>query len=150
MTIVKGNSCKRGHDGRRYTGGECVQCHSDASKRMAATPEGKEKKRLAYWKTGGKETRQARNLKANYGITIDQYNIMLLNQNNCCAICKGIAGGSSKRFHVDHDHQTGAIRGLLCYKCNMGLGSFDDNPNNLASAISYLYRQSKSTLTCRI
>lgn len=55
-----------------------------------------------------------------YGITLEQYNVILHNQNNCCALC-GVPEKSDVRgFHlaVDHDHDTQEVRGLLCYPCN--------------------------------
>ena len=70
-----------------------------------------------------------------YGITEEEYNILLEKQRFGCAIC----GGCGKRpLAVDHDHATGIIRGLLCDSCNIGLGNFQDSPNLLNLAIQYL------------
>jgi hypothetical protein len=68
------------------------------------------------------------------------YNHILAEQENCCAICGSTATGSKNKgqFSVDHDHITGKIRGLLCTRCNTGLGSFRDNKEFLRKAISYL------------
>lgn len=75
----------------------------------------------------------------NYGITRDEYTALLAAQKGVCAICGGDPGTSrGGRFHVDHDHETGEVRGLLCASCNQGLGSFRDNPDYLAAAIRYL------------
>lgn len=73
-----------------------------------------------------------------YGITIEQYEILLKNQNGGCAICFSPTGSNGKRLSVDHNHETGEVRGLLCDDCNTGLGKFKDNPNLLAIAINYL------------
>lgn len=78
-------------------------------------------------------------LKRQYGITIEDYNRMLKDQNGVCFICQK----ESKNFWgtqpaVDHCHKTGKIRGLLCDKCNKGLGQFNDNPELLQKAIKYL------------
>lgn len=74
--------------------------------------------------------------KFNYGITIDDYERMLDEQNGACAICKNPADGSA--LHVDHCHETAKVRGLLCKKCNLGLGFFKDSPHLLNSAAEYL------------
>jgi hypothetical protein len=104
-------------------------------------PELREKKRLAYWKEGGREDRRARNLKRNYGLTIEQYDALLAQQSGRCAIC-GDRGENhnSKRLVVDHNHRTDAIRALLCLTCNLGLGGFKDDPERLKKAIEYLTR----------
>lgn len=78
-------------------------------------------------------------LKTTYGITLEQYYSMLKAQNNCCAICAAKKpGGRTKLFFIDHCHTTGKVRGLLCMRCNTGLGLFLDNPKFLSSAINYL------------
>jgi len=74
-------------------------------------------------------------LKSKYGLTIEQYDIILESQNGVCKIC---GGANPKRFAVDHDHKTGKIRGLLCSMCNGGLGLFRDNIDFLKKAIEYL------------
>ena len=73
-----------------------------------------------------------------YGITIEKYEILLAEQNGCCAICLAVTGSDGKRLAVDHNHETGEVRGLLCDNCNTGLGMFKDNPSLLAKAINYL------------
>lgn len=76
-----------------------------------------------------------------YGITPEQYDEMLVAQGGCCALC-----GSSDpqavfdRFHIDHSHETGRVRGLLCAKCNLGLGSLGDTVESLQRAIDYIKR----------
>ena len=84
---------------------------------------------------------RASHLKAKYGLTLGQFNLMLANQNGCCSICGGPPlGGSGKTFHVDHDHSTGQIRGLLCGHCNTGLGLLGDSREGLLAASEYLAR----------
>jgi len=73
-----------------------------------------------------------------YGITVEEYEILLAEQNNGCAICKAPTGADGKRLAVDHNHETGEVRGLLCDNCNTGLGMFKDNPSLLAISINYL------------
>lgn len=74
-------------------------------------------------------------LKHRFGITQFDYFEMLKEQEGVCAICKL---KYEKHLHVDHDHETGEIRGLLCKQCNHGLGNFKDNPTYLKNAIEYL------------
>lgn len=74
-----------------------------------------------------------------YGITRKDYNEMLWSQGGVCAICgTDTIGRGHKYFHVDHDHKTGSVRGLLCDLCNRGLGYFKDSPAFLERAADYL------------
>lgn len=76
-----------------------------------------------------------------YGISPEQYEAMTAAQGGVCAIC-GTAEwmGKDQRPHVDHDHVTGAFRGLLCMECNIGLGKFAHDPARLRAAADYLER----------
>lgn len=76
-------------------------------------------------------------LMRKYGIGIIEFEKMLEAQGGACAICRG-QESESRPLSVDHDHDTGKVRGLLCQKCNRGLGLFGDNVSNLASAFLYL------------
>jgi len=79
-----------------------------------------------------------RNLLKQYGITLKDYNSLILKQKGKCLIC-GIPQEDLKQgLHVDHDHKTGEIRGLLCGSCNGGLGLFKDNIILLRKAIKYI------------
>lgn len=73
-----------------------------------------------------------------YGLTPAMYDAMLVAQGNCCAICRSRSPAGKKYFHVDHDHATGRVRGLLCFRCNSGLGNFKDDPRSLRAAAAYL------------
>ena len=75
-----------------------------------------------------------------YGITRDDYETMLKVQNGKCAICSSISSGwiRSDKFCIDHCHETGIIRGLLCHPCNIALGKAGDNIQGLTRMISYL------------
>lgn len=73
-----------------------------------------------------------------YGITEDQYNQFLSDQNNKCAICHTDEPGGKGGWHVDHNHDTGIVRGLLCHKCNVGLGHFNDDSILIDRASKYL------------
>lgn len=78
-----------------------------------------------------------------YGLTQKDYQQMLDKQGGSCAICPRIEpGGNGLHFHIDHDHSTGRVRGLLCSDHNIGLGSFHDSVAELEAAIKYLQQQS--------
>ena len=62
---------------------------------------------------------------------------MLALQNNCCAICH-VGFVNNEIPHVDHNHENGSVRGLLCGPCNRGIGLMRDNPENLINAAAYL------------
>ncbi len=78
-----------------------------------------------------------------YGITIDDFKKILLDQCNCCAICYLKFSDYQRLIHVDHCHVSGVVRGLLCSKCNLALGHFKDKESNLISALSYLRNSPK-------
>lgn len=77
------------------------------------------------------------NIKRRYGISSEEYDILLETQNGVCKICKQECD-TGRRLCVDHCHATGRIRGLLCNACNTGLGSFRDSIKLLSKAIGYL------------
>lgn len=82
----------------------------------------------------------AKSVLAVYDLTEDQFIALREKQGNRCSIC-GQTPHAPERFHIDHDHATGAIRGLLCRHCNSGLGFFKDDVGRLAAAIGYLSRR---------
>jgi hypothetical protein len=69
-----------------------------------------------------------------YGVTAEQYEAMYEGQGGRCAIC----GGEFDVLCVDHDHDTGAVRGLLCRPCNVGIGYLRDDPDRVEAAAGYL------------
>lgn len=82
----------------------------------------------------------ASQIKRRYGLTIEQYTQILDSQNQVCAIClrSDVGRINSRRLFVDHDHKTGRVRGILCYKCNTLIGHALDSPEILKKAIVYL------------
>lgn len=92
------------------------------------------------------------NLAKNYGLTVADYNALLRAQGGVCAVCgKGepnAHGRTGKQFAlaVDHCHETGRVRGLLCQKCNRAIGLLGDDPVLMRRAISYLLRHRKDTV----
>jgi hypothetical protein len=75
-------------------------------------------------------------LRRRYGITSADVDTLIEAQGGTCAVCPG------KPEHVDHDHETGRVRGILCFNCNQALGNVRDNPTVLKGLIDYLHRHS--------
>jgi hypothetical protein len=81
-------------------------------------------------------------LRRDYGINIDRFEQMVEDQEGRCAICGNPP--TAKGLHVDHHHDSGIVRALLCGPCNMGLGQFRDDPAILRAAADYLERHAGS------
>ena len=88
-----------------------------------------------------KEQERERHLSVKYGISQEVYNHMYDLQKGACKICRK----NFPKLHVDHCHETGNVRGLLCGSCNRGLGLLQDDITNLTYAITYL----ESSRNCR-
>lgn len=97
-----------------------------------------------------RETYRNQQLRKNFGITLDDYRAMLTEQQGLCRICNQaetkIRAGRLIALAVDHDHVTGAIRGLLCNNCNHGLGHFKDSPDLLRRAALYIENHTQAQL----
>ena len=96
-----------------------------------------------YAKQCGKcayERQRVMKLTYKYDITQEQYHEMYAEQNGCCKICGIHESRCAKRLHVDHCHDTGRVRGLLCAKCNTSIGQFEREPDRLLRAYDYLTR----------
>jgi Recombination endonuclease VII len=106
---------KRMRDGRHAY---CKPCHN---------ARGKESKQRLY---GGS---RHYHLTRRYGISAAEFDELVCDQNGVCPICS-----KPKPEHVDHDHATGRVRGILCFNCNGGLGQFGDDPERLVRAQVYL------------
>lgn len=86
-----------------------------------------------------KRTNRKRSLKYNHGLTLEEYEQLLRKQDNKCAICETSSPGTRHGvFHVDHNYETGYVRGLLCHPCNLMLGNAKDNLTTLNRAVQYL------------
>ena len=89
------------------------------------------------------QKRRDTTLRRKYGLGIEEFNEILKNQGGVCAICGRVESGSNgwgryENLHVDHVSESGAIRGLLCFHCNTGIGHFNHDPDVLRIAITYL------------
>lgn len=93
------------------------------------------------WRSNNKETISFYVVKYKYGVTQEIYDEMLIDQNFSCAICEIHVSNLKRRLVIDHCHKTNKVRGLLCSKCNIGLGHFNDNIKSLSKAIGYLYNK---------
>lgn len=102
--------------------------------------------RARAWREKNKETLftygRAAQMKHRFGITLEDYAAMHDQQNGRCAICRkpetAKKGGKVYMLCIDHCHKTGEIRGLLCRKCNSGIGLLKDDPKLIQSALDYL------------
>lgn len=79
-----------------------------------------------------------RHLRRSYGITIKDYDKMFESQGGTCAICGRPETAKGRSLAVDHSHDTGEVRGLLCHACNTSIGKFRENREWLLKAIKYL------------
>ena len=106
----------------------CISCEKEANSE--------------YHKSGQRGNRKAYNrnfqLQKKFGLTLSDYNQMMLEQLFMCAICGAEETEEDRLLSVDHDHETGEVRALLCGKCNRGLGMFKDDPELLRTAANYL------------
>jgi hypothetical protein len=91
--------------------------------------------------TERKQKMRSAHLYRTYGITLEEYEHIHKAQNGCCGICQiNESDAPRKVLSVDHCHDTGQIRGLLCDRCNLGVGMLGDNLNSLQKAVDYLRR----------
>lgn len=126
MTAKLPVEVKRTHNTERYL----VWAKENRTKANANTKKWRQKNREHYLAQKRKWM-----LKGKYGITPAQFEDMAIAQEYKCAICEQLP---NNKLHVDHDHKTGKIRGLLCARCNLGIGSFEDNTGLLLKAVKYL------------
>ena len=98
------------------------------------------------WLRKNPEGKRRYNLLYRFKLTLDQYNALLQKQREVCCICKQPEKIKKRdkiiALTVDHDHNTGKIRGLLCSRCNVALGQFSDSISLLKAAIAYLKKHS--------
>lgn len=122
-----GHKCKCGQSVETGNTWECRACKRASAKRWAT-------------KNPSKIASKARvqNLRRRYGIGVEAYEALLAAQNGKCAICGRLP--RMRRLAVDHDHQTGRIRGLLCMPCNMALGKLGDDVAGVTKALNYLLK----------
>ena len=119
-------------DGKYGVGAQCKSCINAAQTRPKKPKRTKEETKNLY---------KSRAFFKKYGIHRSDFDLLRAKQDNKCAICKGNLE-NNKKSHMDHCHASGKLRGVLCTKCNVGLGMFQDNMENLKSAVKYLKKYS--------
>ena len=125
LTEFYGDPAKSG--GRNY---ECKECT---------------KARVAASNKANPDKQRDRHLRRSYGITLAQFNRMVLAQGSTCACCgTDKPGGKHNQWCVDHDHLTGAVRELLCKDCNIVLGIVQDCPEHLHQMMTYIVKHNES------
>jgi hypothetical protein len=143
QTYCKSCSKEKYEESRRVSRLKCY--HKDPEKTKTRNREwnnkNKDKRRIQskryYLKN--KEKVHEWHMQYSYGITRENREEILKSQNDSCAIC-GKPANNVDEFDVDHCHNTGTVRGLLCHKCNTGIGFFEDDPELLTKAIQYLVK----------
>lgn len=135
---------------------DCIPCNLAAKRARTALDPEANRARARRWKRENPERARAKQreyldsgqkqiwdrqsyLKRKYGITIAEYDRMFEEQNGVCAIC-GEPRPEERTLHIDHDHETGVIRALLCFRCNNALGDFREEYELFQRAADYLDR----------
>ena len=151
LTDFSGDSAARA--GRRP---ECKSCTGARRAAWYAENRDREIQRVQDWRRANKERsdnyqRERRqrpdvkrreregHLRRKYGMTLEQYDALLLSQGGGCGICGRRPEGRFS-LHVDHDHETGVVRGILCFRCNNAVGDLQNDPTLARAVAAYLDR----------
>lgn len=118
----------------------------DACQKARSRESGRKHQKASRAKSGHKEKYRAWSLRKKYKMTLEDFHDRLAAQNGACAICKRTDPGWRKDWHIDHDHKTERVRGILCQACNLLLGMSKDNIELLQNAIEYLKMASHCSL----
>lgn len=119
---------------------QCKSCISKYNK-MRWKVDPKHRERIYSYRDKNKNFKKYQrdyNLEKLYGITQAEYEALLARQNGGCAVCGEFIPHRGPHMPIDHDHETGLVRGIVCNKHNRGIGLFNDNPDLLRSAAEYL------------
>lgn len=127
----------------------CKQCNAANLRRIHHQDPATRKSQMTLWRKNNPELYLKQQLKQ-YNLSLCEFIEIKVAQNDSCAICHTPENLLSTRLRVDHCHETGNIRGLLCDNCNKGLGHFKDNIQSLLNAAAYLQNNNpKLTLICK-
>ena len=137
-TYFTGTPCKQGHTSdRRTITGQCLVCEKSTKRRYYASPKGAALRK--------KHDTSFRRKESRHGLPRGWYNKQIIKQKGLCALCSEQLV-FDRTVHIDHDHRCCSkrrgcllcVRGLLCKKCNTGLGIFGDSPERLRAAAEYI------------
>lgn len=117
---------------------DCVDCLAKRNKKYYSSNKEQIAKTSKEWAQKNKDKIRNANLQKKFGISLEEKNQLFNTQKKCCAICKAVKNNKNRDWDVDHCHETGVVRGILCSNCNRALGLFQDNPEILLNAYSYL------------
>jgi hypothetical protein len=119
---------------RRANKGKVAQCKRRYFLQNREAIRQHQKEYMATRRVEASEYRRRWNLAKRYGITMEQYADIWERQGQVCGVC----GQQPKKAVVDHDHKTGAVRGILCVRCNVSIGSLGDSVEGVTRAVRYL------------
>ncbi len=122
----------------RLTSGRYSRRYCDDCLRERNRISGREAKRKDRARPGYKAKYREWFLRKTYGIGMAELNEIIERQGSACAVCRAVFSGWSKKWHVDHCHETNRVRGVLCQLCNHLLGNAKDSTQILLSAVEYL------------
>jgi hypothetical protein len=119
----------------------CLWCRADISHLRAHARYCSNSCNARGWRRDNPGRHRALRIRSIYGIEMDEFDELLGRQGYACAICRTTEpSGNGVGWNIDHNHDTGQVRGILCPLCNQGLGQFRDDPAVLHAAIDYLLR----------
>jgi hypothetical protein len=118
----------------------CARCNNDLAIDSFHRRRDRIDGRESCCKTCRVESVTRRKLKYLYGLYPEDVKALIADQGGLCAICQRVLSVNSKQVHVDHDHATNRVRGILCHRCNLALGLLDDDANVVKAALEYLLR----------
>ena len=119
---------------------ECKACQKAYVKKWYVANREQQKVYNKKWQVANRERQRDYHLNHKYGLSPEDYNALFEAQAGCCAICGRHESELKQKLHVDHDHVTGEIRGLLCRGCNTAIGLLCDDPDTIDKASDYIRR----------
>lgn len=130
--------CRRGHEVVvRNANGDCVECNRERAREWRIKNPERSRANGAKWARENPEMAFNARLIRDYGITAGEYRALEEAQGALCAAC-GEPEKTRSRLCVDHCHDSGAVRGLLCTRCNVALGMLDDSAEKIRALLGYL------------